>query len=272
MALKHNAGRRALAIKPEPNKFDDHFLDVVGNTFKFDHPKGIAEWLKNSADAYATAGVRDDEQFILLRFRLGQPKSQSVFECIDFVGCTKDDIEDALKIWGSPTASKKGTTIATFGGHGNGGKFYMRQMFRTARMITYQNGLLNLFGFDEKHRYGFVRDYVNRATSLEDALAFADIGDLDIPSEVRARWRRNRKKAGFSVVHGNHPSRFSGRSTVETILEGLRFHPQARRLLRHKRVIVLRHGQTWGGAARFACGGTKAWIRRRAGDSPPEVI
>src|SRR5229473_2323314 len=98
MALKHNAGRRALAIKPEPNKFDDHFLDVVGNTFKFDHPKGIAEWLKNSADAYATAGVRDDEQFILLRFRLGQPKSQSVFECIDFVGCKKDDIEDALKI------------------------------------------------------------------------------------------------------------------------------------------------------------------------------
>src|SRR5690349_13196379 len=75
-----------ISIKPEPNKFDDHFLDVVGATFKFDHPKGLAEWLKNCADAYATAGVPDAEQYILLRFKVGQPKSKSVFECIDFVG------------------------------------------------------------------------------------------------------------------------------------------------------------------------------------------
>src|SRR4051812_46329508 len=119
-----------LVIQPQPNKYDDNFLNVVGNEFKFDHAKGLAEWMKNSADAYATtAGVKDDEQFIVLRFKQGVPKKNSVFECIDFVGMTKKDIDNAFKMWGNPQAAKKGTAQATFGGHGNGGKFYMRQMF-----------------------------------------------------------------------------------------------------------------------------------------------
>src|SRR5579862_9666709 len=214
------------SIQPEANKFDDHFLDVVGNTFKFDHPKGLAEWLKNAADAYATRNVRDDEQFILLRFRIAQPKSLSEFECIDFVGCSKGDIDAALKVWGSPTAAKKGTEVATFGGHGNGGKFYMRQMFRHACMITYLNGLLNVFGFDAHHKYGFDKKNTNRPMLLEDALRFAGLGMLAIPKEVRKRWKKNPKRAGFSVVRGSHPLRFSGRATIQGVLEGLRYHPQ----------------------------------------------
>jgi hypothetical protein len=83
-------------IIPQKNEFDDHFLDVVGNEFKFDHAKGLAEWIKNSADAYSTtAKVKDDEQFIFLRFKPGIPKRESVFECIDFVGMTKADSEKA---------------------------------------------------------------------------------------------------------------------------------------------------------------------------------
>lgn len=65
--LKPPAGK--VVIRPEKNEFDDHFLDVIGTTFKFDHAKGLAELIKNSADAYATtAQVKDAEQFILLRF------------------------------------------------------------------------------------------------------------------------------------------------------------------------------------------------------------
>jgi hypothetical protein len=233
-------------IRHEPNKFDDHFLDVVGNAFKFDHPKGLAEWLKNAADAYATRGVPDAEQFILLRFGIQQPKNRSVFECIDFVGCTKKDIDDALKIWGSPTAAKKGTNAATFGGHGNGGKFYMRQMFERAAMITFSGGLLNVFGFDDK-KYGFDPQNTNRRVSLEAALEFAEISGLDVPKAVRHRWHRQRSKAGFSVIRGTHPQKFSGRATVEGVLDGLRYHPQARRLLRHKQVLVLLdENDAWG--------------------------
>ena len=132
--------RRAATIIPQRNEFDDHFLDVVGNEFKFDHAKGLAEWIKNSADAYATARVKDSQQYVLLRFKQGNPKRESVFECIDFVGMTKKDIDKALKVWGLATAAKKGTNLATYGGHGNGGKFYMRQMFGTSRFLTYRDG------------------------------------------------------------------------------------------------------------------------------------
>lgn len=238
--------RASTSIKPEPNKFDDHFLDVIGNAFKFDHPKGLAEWLKNSADAYSTSGVRDDEQFILLRFDIRQPKSQSIFECIDFVGCSKKDIDEALKVWGSPTAAKHGTSVATYGGHGNGGKFYMRQMFQEARMITFRGGVLNVFGFDSSHRYGFAKGYVDRPMSLPDALDFAEIDDLEVPGEIRARWKKSKKNVGFTVVRGERPQRFSGRSTIDTILDGLKLHPQARRLLKRKPVIVVRRGSPWG--------------------------
>ena len=161
-------------IRPEKNEFDDNFLDVVGTTFKFDHAKGLAELIKNSADAYATtAGVKDAEQFVLLRFRQSQPKKNSVFECIDFVGMTKDDIGKALKVWGLATAAKKGTAVATYGGHGNGGKFYMRQMFETSMFITFRNGMLNVFGFDGQHRYGFAKGLVDKSLTLEDALKYA---------------------------------------------------------------------------------------------------
>ena len=157
----------AASIEQQPNEYDDHFLDVVGNEFKFDHAKGLAEWIKNSADAYSTtAKVKDAEQFIVLRFKQGNPKRESVFECIDFVGMTKRDIDKALKIWGLPTAAKKGTNQATFGGHGNGGKFYMRQMFESSRFITFRDGKLNVFGFDPKKRYGYAKNLEDVDASL----------------------------------------------------------------------------------------------------------
>ena len=234
-------------IKPQKNQFDDAFLDLVGKEFKFDHAKGLAEWIKNSADAYSTtAKVKDAEQFILLRFKQTNPKKNSIFECIDFVGMSKADIDKALKIWGLPTAAKKGTDVATLGGHGNGGKFYMRQMFGTSRFITFRGGKLNIFGFDEKRRYGYEAGYEEVSMSLEEAMTFAGIDDLAIPAEVKRRWKRKPRQAGFTVVAGKRPFKFTGRATLTTILDHLRLHPQARRLLAHKQVICLRKGQEWG--------------------------
>lgn len=239
--------KKKLAIKPEKNEFDDNFLDVVGNEFKFDHAKGLAEWIKNSADAYSTtAKVKDSEQYIVLRFLQTSPKRNSVFECIDFVGMTKKDIDKAFKVWGSPDAAKKGTRLATFGGHGNGGKFYMRQMFKTSRFITYRGGELNVFGFDEKRRYGYAKGYERRKMPLSDAMDFAEISHLTIPKEVQRRWSKSRRQAGFTVVVGNGPQRFSGRSTLQAILDKLRLHPQARRLLSHKQIVYMAHDDEWG--------------------------
>lgn len=234
-------------IIPQKNEFDDHILDVFGNAFKFDHAKGLAEWIKNSTDAYSTtAGVNDDEQYIFLRFKPGNPKRLSIFECIDFVGMTKQDVVKAVKVWGLPTAAKKGTDLPTFGGHGNGGKFYMRQMFEASRFITYRNGKLNVFGFDEKHHYGFAKGLEDKEMSLPDALKFAGINSIDIPPDVSRRWKSSKTKAGFTVVVGERPKNFRGRSTVQTILERLTIHPQARRLLRHKQVFAIKYGDRTG--------------------------
>jgi hypothetical protein len=234
-------------IKPQKNEFDDNFLDVVGNEFKFDHPKGIAEWIKNSADAYSTTtSVKDSDQYVVLRFRMANPKRNSVFECIDFVGMTKKDLTEAFKVWGLSTAAKKGTLKDTYGGHGNGGKFYMRQMFETSHFVTYREGCLNVFGFNAQKKYGFAQGFEDLAMSLEEALKSADIDMLNIPSEVQRRWKKDRRKAGFTVVQGFHPERFSGKATVEGLLERLRLHPQARRLLAHKQVAVLAYPREWG--------------------------
>ena len=254
-------------IKPIPNRFDDNFLDVIGSDFKFDHAKGLAEWLKNSADAYSTtAKVKDSEQYILLRFKIASPKRDSVFECIDFVGMTKADIDNALKVWGLATAAKKGTNVATYGGHGNGGKFYMRQMFGSSRFITFRGGALNVFGFDENKRYGYAKGLENVPMKLDDALRFADIDMLSIPKEVWERWKRHPKSAGFTVARGEHPQKFTGRATIPSILDNLRLHPQARRLLVHKQVLVLSVGQAWGDPLQ------PPKINPRSGYEEPRVI
>lgn len=239
-----------VAIVPEKNEYHDNILDLMGQAFKFDHAKGLAEWIKNSADAYATtAKVQDSEQFVLLRFEIRNPKKYSVFECVDFVGMKETDISKALKVWGNPEAAKKGTDLATYGGHGNGGKFYMRQMFKVSRYVTYREGLLNVFGFDDKRRYGFANDAKGKSLKnvkmgLDDALKFAGIQNLNIPPVVQARWKK--QGPGFTVVIGEEPEKFSGRSTIESVLERLRVHPQARRLVAHKQVVVLGRADKWG--------------------------
>lgn len=78
--------------------------------------------------------------------------------------------------------------------------------------------------------------------SLTDALKLAGIDTIDIPADVLRRWKSNKRHAGFTIVIGERPKHFSGRSSVDTILERLRVHPQARRLLRHKEVFAIPYG------------------------------
>src|SRR5262249_25575658 len=153
-----------------PNEYADEFLDIIGQEFRFDHAKGLAEWLKNSADAYTREDIPDDEQVILLELAEGVPKKTSVFRVIDFVGMTHDDIVQAFKRWGERRAASRGSRRMTLGGHGNGGKFYMRQSFETSQFVTYKSGRLNIFGFNKERRYGFAEGFENTRMSLSRAL------------------------------------------------------------------------------------------------------
>lgn len=227
----------AFKISEQPNVFDDHFLDVIGNEFKFDHVKGLAEWAKNSADAYTREGVPDEDQHIIMRFAPKEGKSEARFECIDFVGMTRDDIDKAFKRWGDPKAAGRGAGRRVLGGHGNGGKFYMRQMFKTSHFVTYRDGKLSVFGFNERKRYGFAEGFEDKKISLDDALVFAGIGRDLIQDTVRRRWKAS--KGGFTVVRGEGPEKLkSWAKTVESVSSRLRIHPQSRRLIKHKQVMI----------------------------------
>jgi hypothetical protein len=121
-------------ILPQPNEFADELLDVVGQEFKFDHAKGLAEWIKNCADAYICDEVPDDEQVMLIDLHETSPKRDSTFRVTDFVGMTHAEIMGAFKRWGDPRAAKRGTRKQTLGGHGNGGP---------ATNVDYWNAKLN---------------------------------------------------------------------------------------------------------------------------------
>jgi len=223
-------------ILEEKNVFDDNFLDVVGNEFKFDHEKGLSEWLKNAVDAYIRTGASDKNQFIFFRFTDGV-KDNASFECIDFVGMNKNDITKAFKRWGDPRAAKRGLKNAVYGGHGNGGKFYMRQMFNHSHFLTYKNGYLNIFGFNEKRKYGFMQGFKNKKMVPEKALNLSGINKIAIPLKIRNKILDN--KTGFTVIKGISPLGMKNKVKIDKILEKFKNHPQSRNILLRKRVGII---------------------------------
>jgi hypothetical protein len=227
----------ALSIKEQPNVYADEFLDVIGNEFKFDHVKGLAEWIKNSADAYTRIEAPDSQQIIYLRFDPRDGKRPARFSCIDFVGMTSSDVDNAFKRWGDRRAAARGTGKRMLGGHGNGGKFYMRQMFQVSYFVTYKDGKLNIFGFNERKKYGYAEGYKDKKMSVPDALEFAGLGKLDVPRVVRDRWAKT--SVGFTVVVGEGPDRLkTWVPQLKEICQRLKVHPQSRRLVRYKEVLV----------------------------------
>jgi hypothetical protein len=233
-----------MAIKVQPFVIDEAVLDLIGNEFRFDHAKGLAEWLKNSSDAYLRESVPDGDQLIIVR--LGESgKNLTKIECIDFVGMRKKQIDDAFKRFFDPQAAKKGAkqaNLKTLGGHGNGGKFYMRQMFKTSRAITYRDGLINIFGFNAQRQYGFEDGFENQKVSLNEALRVAGLDKLTVPPEAMKLLQAG--TAGFTVIVGEKPEKVKGTATLNVLVDKLIFHPQARRLIDRKPVFAVFNEET----------------------------
>lgn len=233
----------ALKITEEPNVYHDNILDIWGNDFNFSHEKGLAEWLKNSVDAYRRAGAADKDQHIIFRFTDGAKTSAPIIECIDFVGMDYIDIEKAFKWWGDPDAAKRGHKINVFGGHGNGGKFYMRQMFQQSYFVTFKQGKINVFGFNENRKYGFSPDYKDKKISLNEAFKLAGIDKSIIPNAVIRQLEHG--ETGFTVVKGIRPKKIVGKNLpVNRMCEKLKYHPQARSPLKFSDVSVIHNGKT----------------------------
>lgn len=232
---------KKITIEETPNVFDDHLLDIIGNEFKFDHVKGMAEWLKNAVDAYRRTNTRQDDQHIIYRFT-DQGVTQPIIECVDFIGMTKLDIEKAFKRWGDPTAAKRGTKIKVYGGHGNGGKFYMRQMFKESRFITYKERALNIFGFNDNKKYGYAKGFQDKKMTPKEAMEFAEITDLPISTEIKKKILAG--ETGFTVVQGVSPEGIKTKFRVAREIERFKNHPQSRRILLRTSVAVIHNGNS----------------------------
>lgn len=222
-------------IKPEDNVITDDLLDTLGREWAFDHVKGQNELWKNAADQYIRDEIPDEDQVILVELLELKPKKNSVFRVIDFGGMAHNDIVNAFKRWGDISAASRNSGKRTFGGHGNGGKFYMRSAFETSRFVTYRAGRLNVYGFNKVHQYGFQEGYTNVAIDLAAALKVAEIDAATLPPSAVARLE---KSQGFTVVIGERPNNFQRSATAKRILEKLTQHPQARRLVAHRPVYA----------------------------------
>ncbi|NIO06019.1 MAG: hypothetical protein GTN74_15895 [Proteobacteria bacterium] len=227
----------AIEILPEKNVIDDGFLDLIGREFTT-HEQGLAEWLKNGMDATLAAGFTSKSEVIFLRFTDIRATTPPVFECIDFVGMTLGEIERGFKPWGR--LARPGERSGSYGGYGMGGKFYMRQMFESSHLITYDQGHLNIFGFDTKRRYGYAQGFRNQPMDPQEALRFAEIESLaemaDVIDGVVSMGR------GFSVFRGLKPKGIGKRIHVEKLCERLKNHPQTQRPLSSRKVCVIHNG------------------------------
>ena len=227
-------------ILEEKNEYDDNLLDIFGNSFKFEHQKGISEWLKNSADAYKRDKVSEKDQAIILSFNDFDKKTIN-FSCIDFVGMTENDI-NKFKRWGDPNAATRGKKGSSFyGGHGNGGKFYMRQMFERSYFVTYRDGILNIYGFNERKKYGYLKDYQNIKVSPREALKIAHIDYGIIPGEIFKSILSGEK--GFTVLNGFQPKEVKGEIKIDKLLQKINNHPQARSVLERSKISVFYNNQ-----------------------------
>ena len=231
-----------IEINEIPNVIDDNVLNLVGNAFKFDHAKGMAEWLKNSVDAYRRDNVRQEDQDIVFRFT-DQGVPRPTIECIDFMGMTLSDINKALKIWFDPDAAKRGTDKKVYGGHGNGGKFYMRQMFRESQFMTYKDGILNIFGFNENKRYGFAQGYEDKEMNPIEAMKFAGIDVLPIGDELRGKIAKG--ECGFTVAKGVGPKKIRTKFQLAREIDKFRNYSQSRRILERSNVSIVHNGRSF---------------------------
>ncbi len=248
-------------------------LDTIGRSFKFKHGKGIAEWLKNSLDQYLRLVELSEESLpggwpviVDIIDGKGQSKGPNI-GVIDFGGTTFKRIEEFFLYWGDRSAATHGgsiNTAAVTGGHGNGGKFYMREMWRDgARFLTWKKGRctsLVVKKMDDKSTGYFEiedatigwREALEVALSVDEHLGGAEhIIDYLGAKYSNILLELDNQQRGLSVVVGKRAVQSNSANDVVTggkwkhqqLIDEIRDAQQARRPLRELSISVIVNGQ-----------------------------
>jgi hypothetical protein len=211
------------------------------------HEDGLPEWIKNSSDMYTRRDAGPGENAIAVLLQDGGKNASAMIGCLDFGGMTTADIEERFRHWADPDAAGDG---AVEGGHGNGGKCYMTQMFDAYAYIhTVSQGRGNKYGFKGgscKPGYfpsptqgrGYKVD--NPVAELNQALKLFGLQISDLPVTAQSAVKSSN---GFTLVLGVGARALSrNRIPIKQWVEHLQNHPQMVRSLQRNQVFVFHNG------------------------------
>ena len=105
----------------------------------------------------------------------------------------------------------------------------MRQMFMASHFATYKDGQLNIFGFNDKRRYGFADGFKAKKVKPSEAIKIAGIDKVFFPGKIKEMILDG--KCGFTVVRGIGPEYMRNKIKFGKLMGKFRNHPQARRIL-----------------------------------------
>jgi len=218
------------------------------------HEDGLPEWVKNSSDQYARQDAKPDASIVVVLLKDAGRSGSSAVGCLDFGGMSVNDIEDKFRKWADPQAA--GTESGVEGGHGNGGKCYMTQLFAShAYVHTVRNGRGNKYGFkDGKAIAGYFpsteagRNFAvsNLDQELANALAPFGVKLENLPAPALAAWRERKSftlVAGFNARYLNN-----NRIPAAKWKDSLSGHQQMIRALGRNRIYIIHNATPLDGA------------------------
>jgi len=219
------------------------------------HENGLPEWAKNSADAYVRSEAVSERRVVVLIFDYRERSRLPSIACLDFVGMTSQHIERYFRIWADPNAARADTAIGDLqGGHGNGGKAYMVQMFQDYSLLhTAKGGRACIYGVPSgRLQFGYVPDprsgcdFPIRGLREELDRALSDVG-LNYDSLPVAAKRSLDGGDGFTLFRGVNPRQYGRSIPVRQLLERIMNHHQMVRTLQLCQVYAVVNGRLYNG-------------------------
>lgn len=212
------------------------------------HEDGLPEWIKKSSDMYRRMEAAPEKCVILVLLRDGSKSEPALVGCLDFGGMTTADIEQKFRNWADPDAAGA-ATAGIEGGHGNGGKCYMTQMFsRYAFIHSLREGRGNRYGFQagnvkpgyfpsaEEGR-GYAVDHPD--AELAKALRLFGLDISDLPESAKCLWE---ERHCFTLVLGVGAKTLSkNRIPLGKWMENLQGHQQMVQSIQSNRIFVAHH-------------------------------
>ena len=217
------------------------------------HENGLPEWLKNSADAYAREDKAEAMRVIVVLFDSGRRGRPSSISCLDMCGMTSSKLEQNFRIWADPEAASRGAREAQVqGGHGNGGKCYMTQMFeRHALLHTAKEGKGSKYGVPGGSvRFGYIPDPARgRDFPVADIVKELDRLLVEIGCSVGALPRVAQDALsladGFTLVTGVGPKGYEKKFPIPHLVSNLEEHSQMIRTLEICKIFVVVNGKPY---------------------------